>query len=91
MPRDLRAHAGPSPTMRAISILASFAGRRAKGDAEEDLAHKDAEFMILISGTDETFLPQMVHSRTSYRKSHEDHLGAKFRPIFVESPLTSWR
>ncbi|HXC24942.1 MAG TPA: ion channel [Gemmatimonadaceae bacterium] len=53
------------------------------GHTEEDLIHKDAEFMILISGTDETFA-QTVHSRTSY-KTNEIVWGAKFRPIFVES------
>jgi inward rectifier potassium channel len=56
------------------------------GHTEEDLADKDAEFMILIGGTDETFA-QTVHSRTSY-KAHEIVWGAKFRPIFVESRQT---
>jgi inward rectifier potassium channel len=53
------------------------------GHSATDLTDKDAEFMILITGTDETFA-QIVHSRTSY-KTHEIVWGAKFRPIFVES------
>jgi inward rectifier potassium channel len=54
-----------------------------KGHTDKDLAHKDAEFMILITGIDETFA-QTVHSRTSY-KADELVWGAKFRPMFVES------
>lgn len=53
------------------------------GHTAKDLIDKDAEFMILISGTDETFA-QSVHSRTSYKAS-EIVWGAKFQPIFVES------
>lgn len=53
------------------------------GYTEEELARRDAEFLILISGTDETFA-QIVHSRTSY-KPDEVVWGAKFRPMFVES------
>jgi inward rectifier potassium channel len=54
-----------------------------RGYSNDDLAHKEAEFMILITGIDETFA-QMVHSRTSY-KADELVWGAKFRPMFVES------
>jgi inward rectifier potassium channel len=57
-----------------------------RGQTPEDLAHKDAEFMILLTGTDETFA-QIVHSRTSY-KQDEIVWGAKFRPMFVESQRT---
>ena len=36
------------------------------GMTREDLAAKDAEFLVLLSGTDETF-SQTVHARTSYK------------------------
>jgi inward rectifier potassium channel len=41
-----------------------------------DLAHRDAEVMILLSGIDETFA-QTVHARTSY-KPDEIVVGARF-------------
>jgi inward rectifier potassium channel len=50
----------------------------------EDLVENDAEFLILLSGTDDT-TSQMVHSRTSY-KPDEMIWNARFASIFVESP-----
>jgi inward rectifier potassium channel len=47
----------------------------------EDLAHSDAEFLVLVSGNDETFA-QLVHSRSSY-KSHEIVWGARFRDVYI--------
>jgi len=54
------------------------------GMSYDDLIKNDAEFLVLLSGLDETF-SQMVHSQTSY-KAEEILWGAKFAPIFVESP-----
>ncbi|MDQ6738689.1 MAG: ion channel [Gemmatimonadota bacterium] len=48
------------------------------------LAEGEAEFLVLLSGNDETF-SQTVHSRTSYRAT-EIVWGAKFRSMFLESP-----
>ncbi|MBU1820735.1 MAG: potassium transporter, partial [Bacteroidetes bacterium] len=44
------------------------------------LEESDAEFLILLKATDETFM-QQVHIRYSY--TFEDvHWGAKFKPMF---------
>ena len=53
------------------------------GLTHKDLIASEAEFLVLLSGNDETFA-QTVHSRTSYR-ADEIVWGAKFRPMFVES------
>jgi inward rectifier potassium channel len=45
-----------------------------------DLQAKDAEFLILLSGTDETF-SQTVHARSSYKPS-EIEFGHKFVNIY---------
>jgi len=56
------------------------------GMSFDDLVQMDAEFLVLLSGTDETFA-QTVHSQTSYK--HDEIIwGAKFKPIFVEAPKT---
>lgn len=47
----------------------------------EDLVRNDAEFMVLLTGTEEVF-SQNVHSRSSY-KPDEIAWNAKFAPIFV--------
>lgn len=49
----------------------------------EDLANSEAEFLVLLSGNDETFA-QAVHSRTSY-KANEIIWNARFRSMFIES------
>ncbi len=55
-----------------------------------DLRESDAEFLILLTGIDETFM-QTVHARSSY-KPHEIVWNAKFADIFQrpsgDSPLT---
>ncbi len=48
-----------------------------------DLEAMDAEFLILLTGFDETF-SQSVHSRSSY-KAHEVIWNAKFSTMFVAS------
>ena len=50
------------------------------GVTYEDLVDKDAEFMILITGTDETF-SQTVHARSSY-KPDEIAYGHRFVNIY---------
>lgn len=50
------------------------------GLTAEDLAARDAEFLVLISGVDETF-SQIVHARTSY-KPHEIGFGERFVNIY---------
>ncbi len=50
----------------------------------ETLVENEAEFLILLSGNDETF-SQTVHSRTSYR-ANEIVWNARFRSMFIESP-----
>ena len=47
----------------------------------EDLVAGDAEFVILLTGTDESF-SQVVHARSSYKAS-EVVYGAKFTDIFL--------
>lgn len=54
------------------------------GISYDHLVQNDAEFLVLLSGIDDTFA-QTVHSRTSYKAS-EVIWGAKYTPIFVESP-----
>lgn len=51
-----------------------------RGLSDADLRAKSYEFIVLITGTEETFA-QQVHSRTSYR-AEEVTWGAKFRNIF---------
>ncbi|MDB4916539.1 MAG: channel, inward rectifier [Gemmatimonadetes bacterium] len=48
--------------------------------SHEDLIRTDAEFLILISGIDETFA-QTVHARSSY-KSNELAVGKKFANLY---------
>jgi inward rectifier potassium channel len=50
------------------------------GMTRDDLHEKDAEFLVLLSGTDETF-SQTVHARTSY-KPHEIAVGERFVNIY---------
>lgn len=51
-----------------------------KGLSQEDLVATDAELLILITATDETFA-QVVHTRSSY-KPHEIKCGHKFVSIY---------
>ena len=51
-----------------------------KGLTQEDLTATDAELLILITATDETFA-QTVHTRSSY-KPHEIRCGHKFVSIY---------
>jgi inward rectifier potassium channel len=53
------------------------------GVTEKSLHDSDAEFLILLTGIDETF-SQTVHARSSY-KAHEVVMGAKFKDMFVVS------
>jgi inward rectifier potassium channel len=53
------------------------------GCTPEDLAESDAEFLILLRATDDTF-SQVVHSRYSYRFD-EVRWGHKFKPMFKSS------
>ncbi len=50
------------------------------GLTAEELAERDAEFLVLLSGVDETF-SQIVHARTSY-KPHEIAFGERFVNIY---------
>jgi inward rectifier potassium channel len=52
------------------------------GVTAESLRASEAEFMILLTGTDETF-SQTVHSRSSYL-ADEVLVGARFQDMFVE-------
>lgn len=54
------------------------------GLTQADLAERDAEFLVMLAGTDETFA-QVVHSRSSY-KPEEIVFGAKFANMY--NPLT---
>lgn len=60
------------------------------GVTPERLRAEDAEFLVLLSGTDETFF-QQVHARTSY-KPQELVWNARFTNVFLPSapgdPLT---
>ncbi|MBD3290075.1 potassium transporter [candidate division KSB1 bacterium] len=53
------------------------------GLTEKDLKKSEAEFLILITATDDTF-SQIVHARTSYR-FNEIIWGAKFKDMFQKS------
>lgn len=50
------------------------------GLSEKDLAERDVEFLVLMSGIDETF-SQIVHARTSY-KPNEIVFGERFVNIY---------
>ena len=50
------------------------------GATAADLQAWDAEFLILVTGIDETF-SQIVHARSSY-KAHEVAFEARFKNIF---------
>ena len=52
------------------------------GMTREDLIDSDAEFLILLTGIDETF-SQTVHARSSYRDD-EVIFGAKFSNMYVQ-------
>ena len=52
-----------------------------RGLSERDLRESDAEFLILLSGIDETFA-QTVHARTSYRAA-EVVWNARFSSVFA--------
>jgi len=53
-----------------------------KGLTQADLIRTDAELLILLTATDETFA-QVVHTRSSY-KPHEIRCGHKFVSIYNE-------
>ena len=53
-----------------------------KGLTQADLTRTDAELLILLTATDETFA-QVVHTRSSY-KPHEIRCGHKFVSIYNE-------
>jgi inward rectifier potassium channel len=55
-----------------------------KGVDADELARKDAEFLILLTATDETF-SQTVFARSSY-KPDEIVVGSRFADLFSESP-----
>ena len=52
------------------------------GATAESLRASEAEFMVLVTGTDETF-SETVHSRSSYL-ADEVVVGARFKDMFVE-------
>ncbi|MCZ6726793.1 MAG: ion channel [Acidobacteria bacterium] len=54
------------------------------GLAPTDLERMEAEFLILLSGFDETF-SQIVHTRSSY-KAHEMRWNVKFSSMFESTP-----
>lgn len=53
------------------------------GVTKESLDASDAEFLVLLSGVDETF-SQTVHTRSSY-KHHEVLWGSRFADMFLSS------
>ncbi len=55
----------------------------------ETLQESDAEFLVLLTATDETF-SQIVHARSSY-KAHEIEWDAKYRDMFHEPANGSLR
>lgn len=57
------------------------------GFTPESMKESEMEFLILLSGTDDTF-SQMVHARMSYRYD-EIVWGAKFSDIFLPSDETN--
>jgi inward rectifier potassium channel len=50
------------------------------GMTAEELAERDAEFLVMIAGVDETF-SQQVHARTSYKPA-EINFGHRFVNIY---------
>ena len=54
------------------------------GKSKEQLLESDAEFLVLIKGTEETY-NQTVNSRTSFH-AREVTVGAKFLPMFSDTP-----
>jgi inward rectifier potassium channel len=54
-----------------------------QGATAESLRESEAEFLILVTGTDETF-SETVHSRSSYL-AQEVVVGARFADMFVEA------
>ena len=54
------------------------------GITEDELCASGAEFLILLTGMDETF-SQVVNARSSYR-ANEIIWNAKFADIFVYDP-----
>ena len=52
------------------------------GMREQDLAERGAEFLVLLTAADETFM-QTVHARSSYRYD-EIVWGARFSDIFAQ-------
>jgi inward rectifier potassium channel len=58
------------------------------GLSHADLADSDAEFLVLLTGYDETSA-QVVHARSSY-KPEEVVVGARFKDMFVaDAPIVS--
>ncbi|MEO5589209.1 MAG: ion channel [Gemmatimonadaceae bacterium] len=55
------------------------------GATAEEMEERDAEFLVLLSGVDETF-SQTVHARTSF-KPHEIRFGEQFVNIY--KPVTA--
>jgi inward rectifier potassium channel len=51
-----------------------------RGMSHDELTAREAEFMILLTGVDETF-SQLVHARSSY-KPEEVHYGHRFANIY---------
>ena len=50
------------------------------GKTEDELTHADAEFLILVKATEDTF-SQLVYARSSYH-AHEIEWGAKFTKMY---------
>lgn len=65
-----------------IDASSPLAGRSA-----DDLRHTEAEILVLLSATDETF-EQTVHARSSYRAG-EIVWNARFRSMFVKADARS--
>ncbi len=55
------------------------------GLSEKDMADCDAEFLVLLTMTEETF-SQEIHTRSSY-KFHEVVWGARFSDMFLRDEL----
>ncbi len=54
------------------------------GFTKQSLIESDVEFIVLLSGVEETFV-QQVHTRSSY-KAHEVIVGAKFADMYIKMP-----
>ena len=54
------------------------------GQTRDELEQRQAEILVLLSGTDETFA-QTVHARSSYR-ADEITWNARFRSMFFQKP-----